>query len=957
MSSVQDLTDADIDAMKMGKLFRLLRDFGVNEDDLDDPNEARETLKQKFQELRKEVEKARTPEQVVQMMADVAKRYKTQRELLLQCCQDIRDYLPQLDQSERDKLDAHFQRDVMEILEDIREQLNKDECPLLVAGELSAGKSSFLNLLLGDDILPEAHLSSTSTICELKYGATRRAVVYLRGPDEATGSRQVTSNVDLSEDLQECRQQLARYIHLKRRDRTTSTVTKIEIFWPLDLLRGGVTIVDSPGVGESDMMDEIIARYIPSAFAFIYIIDSSRAGGVQQDRFGRLLLKCKDHGARSELEEFDLNKAIFVCNKWDQVPPVEREEVKKETALALGEIWKGLQESQIFIHSNKEALKGGYWSANYTKVLDGIYELLPKSLDHKVSTQYRRMVNILKEVLTYINLKRNDAYRNLDEGERHRVYREATSKLALFDEYTSHKLQELKDFLKDATEKLSSCIYVAVVKQKEGLRKHLPKDRMETSEAVGKLALAIEHHLSGDQEFKEIIKDAEERFSSKLQRMVNEVNHEYHESIRPVTERRCSLYVKTSPFQELIRQIKGNLRLSTGVTLDASKLSSNELDTELNKMAKNKLERSVKLVESFESDLQAMKEVDKRLIEDRFQETRSQLDLAEKYEPQVSRITRLLGRLVMVELTEMREYEFDLESIVGWPDPKNRIGGGSYGEVYRVQVQRDGSPVRAALKIGILPYDITTEENAWEFITEEDNLRKLKGDHIVEYYGTALRKEERGLRLGLIMELCEGTLEDRIIGPKEHNPTFYDEDDAKKQQAFRYIKNKAIQLCEGLRAIHKAGYIHRDLKLTNILVTAADVVKLADVGVTKREVDVTGTVTGTATYAAPEVKERKVYDKSADIYSLGLILWEMWYGQSVCDATHYLKGASGGEAMMMPHYPPKYIHPIPEWTSLVRDCMNTDATKRPTAVECLQRIRGMEMEDSPNSVMYQTTRI
>ena len=49
-------------------------------------------------------------------------------------------------------------------------------------------------------------------------------------------------------------------------------------------------IVDSPGVGESDIMDEIVLKYLPNAFAFIYVINSSNAGGVQKDRVSKLLI-------------------------------------------------------------------------------------------------------------------------------------------------------------------------------------------------------------------------------------------------------------------------------------------------------------------------------------------------------------------------------------------------------------------------------------------------------------------------------------------------------------------------------------------------------------------------------------------------------------------------------------------------------------------------------------------
>jgi len=45
-----------------------------------------------------------------------------------------------------------------------------------------------------------------------------------------------------------------------------------------------VVIIDSPGIGESTIMDEIVTQYLPEAFAFIYVINSANSGGVQKDR-------------------------------------------------------------------------------------------------------------------------------------------------------------------------------------------------------------------------------------------------------------------------------------------------------------------------------------------------------------------------------------------------------------------------------------------------------------------------------------------------------------------------------------------------------------------------------------------------------------------------------------------------------------------------------------------------
>ena len=54
-----------------------------------------------------------------------------------------------------------------------------------------------------------------------------------------------------------------------------------------------IVIVDSPGVGESEIMDDIVVNYLPNAFAFIYVINSGNAGGVQKDRVSVCLFMLK----------------------------------------------------------------------------------------------------------------------------------------------------------------------------------------------------------------------------------------------------------------------------------------------------------------------------------------------------------------------------------------------------------------------------------------------------------------------------------------------------------------------------------------------------------------------------------------------------------------------------------------------------------------------------------------
>lgn len=136
----------------------------------------------------------------------------------------------------------------------------------------------------------------------------------------------------------------------------------------------------------------------------------------------------------------------------------------------------------------------------------------------------------------------------------------------------------------------------------------------------------------------------------------------------------------------------------------------------------------------------------------------------------------------------------------------------------------------------------------------------------------------RMVGLAIVTEYCQrGNLQTRL------EELVSDSGRLDKQLRFRWYK----QLATALRFIHSEEVIHRDLKPHNVLVGAADNLKIADVGLAKALYDVNAdqasaryasyvqymqTVAGTPAYMAPEVFE-KHYTKSADVFSLGLIMF------------------------------------------------------------------------------------
>ncbi|MEW5875658.1 MAG: protein kinase [Candidatus Zixiibacteriota bacterium] len=89
----------------------------------------------------------------------------------------------------------------------------------------------------------------------------------------------------------------------------------------------------------------------------------------------------------------------------------------------------------------------------------------------------------------------------------------------------------------------------------------------------------------------------------------------------------------------------------------------------------------------------------------------------------------------------------------------------------------------------------------------------------------------------------------------------------------------AIQVASGLEAAHEVGVIHRDIKPENIMISETGQVKITDFGLARRQgattITKTGTLMGTAYYMSPEQAEGKTVDRRSDIFSLGVVLYEL----------------------------------------------------------------------------------
>jgi serine/threonine-protein kinase len=127
----------------------------------------------------------------------------------------------------------------------------------------------------------------------------------------------------------------------------------------------------------------------------------------------------------------------------------------------------------------------------------------------------------------------------------------------------------------------------------------------------------------------------------------------------------------------------------------------------------------------------------------------------------------------------------------------------------------------------------------------------------------------------IVMELVPGrTLRERLDDPTPIDPW--------------QAAGLAAQVAEALEAAHRAGLVHRDIKPANVLLSGEGRVKVADFGIAKavEDADLTqpGLMVGTAKYLAPEQVEGKPVDARTDLYSLGVVLYEMLCGRPPFEA-------------------------------------------------------------------------
>jgi len=242
------------------------------------------------------------------------------------------------------------------------------------------------------------------------------------------------------------------------------------------------------------------------------------------------------------------------------------------------------------------------------------------------------------------------------------------------------------------------------------------------------------------------------------------------------------------------------------------------------------------------------------------------------------------------------------------------LGRGGMGEVYRA----DDLKLKQAVALKFLPSSLSANgASLARFYKEVSVARQISHRHVCRVYDIG----EHQLEHFISMEFVRGEELSSLL-----------------KRIGRLPQDKAIdvarQLCAGLAAVHERGVLHRDLKPANVMLDEHGDVRITDFGIAAlaEDLDRRDIMAGTPAYMSPEQLEGQELTVKSDLYSLGLVLYELFTGKRAFEATSLQELLRLRRSDSTPTSPAEIVADLdPLVERVIFRCLERDPEKRPAS--------------------------
>jgi len=243
-------------------------------------------------------------------------------------------------------------------LADLSEKTQNDTFKIMVTGTFKNGKSTFINALLGEEILPAYALPCTAVINEVKYGTEKKAILYFRNPlpdplPEKLAEKAVRHmNKYKGKPIPSLKipyDEIEDYVVIpmgadEKQMKLQSPYEKVELFYPLELLKNGVEIIDSPGLNEDETRTKVTMDYLGKVDAVLYVLNASAICAGDEMKF-----------VQNDLKGNQFDSVFFVVNRFDQIRSKEQPQIRQYAEIKIKEYYP---QPELFCISALNALDG-----------------------------------------------------------------------------------------------------------------------------------------------------------------------------------------------------------------------------------------------------------------------------------------------------------------------------------------------------------------------------------------------------------------------------------------------------------------------------------------------------------------------------------------------------------------------------------------------------------------------